>query len=266
MDQVDVAIVGAGPTGLFAAYYAGFRGLSTVLIDALPEPGGQVTAMYPEKQMCDIAGFPVFRGRDLVHNLVEQAQPYGPEYLLGVQASTLAYREDRPVVGLSDGTSLHCGAVLVTGGLGSFTARPLPAADEFPGTGIVYLVPHLDGLNGHQPAPGVRGRRHRRVPGQGTTDRGRLRRGGHRRQQRRDRHRPVGAPVPGSLLRQRVAVEVHDRVAGQLLQPVVRVDDPDRAALGAHDDRLGVRPARPVPDPAQQVTGGDPGRDEEAVG
>ena len=147
--EVDLAIVGAGPTGLFAAYYAGFRGLSTVLIDALPEPGGQVTAMYPEKQIYDIAGFPVIRGRDLVHNLVEQAQPYGPEYVLGVQASTLAYREDRPVLGLSDGTSLHCGAVLVTGGLGSFTARPLPAADEFPGTGIVYFVPHLDDLKGH---------------------------------------------------------------------------------------------------------------------
>ena len=64
MPEVDIAIVGAGPTGLFAAYYAGFRGLSTAVIDALPEPGGQVTAMYPEKDIFDVAGFPVIKGRD----------------------------------------------------------------------------------------------------------------------------------------------------------------------------------------------------------
>ena len=147
--QVDVAIVGAGPTGLFAAYYAGFRGLSTVVIDALPEPGGQVTAMYPEKQIYDVAGFPVIRGRDLVANLVRQAEPFNPRYLLGVRAEGLSYVDDKPVLTLSDGTTLHCGAVLVTGGLGSFTARPLPAADAFAGDGLVYFVPHLDDLAGH---------------------------------------------------------------------------------------------------------------------
>src|SRR5512138_1483942 len=87
--EVDLAIVGAGPTGLFAAYYAGFRGLSTVVIDALPEPGGQVTAMYPEKAIFDVAGFPVIKGRDLVANLVEQAAPFNTNYLLGVRAEKL---------------------------------------------------------------------------------------------------------------------------------------------------------------------------------
>ena len=62
MLEVDIAIVGAGPTGLYAAYYAGFRGLSTAIIDALPEPGGQVTAMYPEKAIFDVAGFPGHQG------------------------------------------------------------------------------------------------------------------------------------------------------------------------------------------------------------
>jgi thioredoxin reductase (NADPH) len=147
--QVDVAIVGAGPTGLFAAYYAGFRGLSTAVIDALPEPGGQVTAMYPEKLIYDIAGFPVIRGRDLVVNLVRQAEPFNPEYLLGVRANDLSYVDDKPVLTLSDGTTLHCGAILITGGLGSFTARPLPAAAAFDGEGLVYFVPHLDDLAGH---------------------------------------------------------------------------------------------------------------------
>src|ERR687895_32870 len=64
MSDVDIAIIGAGPTGLFAAYYAGFRGLSTVVIDTLPEVGGQVTAMYPEKLIFDVGGYPQVLGRD----------------------------------------------------------------------------------------------------------------------------------------------------------------------------------------------------------
>jgi ferredoxin/flavodoxin---NADP+ reductase len=149
MREVDIAIVGAGPTGLFAAYYAGFRGLSTAVIDALPEPGGQVTAMYPEKMIYDVAGFPAIRGRDLVTNLVEQAAQFSPGYLLGVRADTIDYVDGRPVLGLSDGSRLLCGAVLITGGLGSFTARPLPCAAGFTGTGVCYFVPHLADLAGH---------------------------------------------------------------------------------------------------------------------
>jgi thioredoxin reductase (NADPH) len=149
MRQVDVAIIGAGPTGLFAAYYAGFRGLSTAVIDALPEPGGQVTAMYPEKMIFDVAGFPAIRGRDLVKNLVEQAGAANPSYHLGLQAQELSYLDGKPLITLSDGTQLHCGAVVITGGLGSFTARPLPAAAQFGGRGLVYFVPHLEDLAGH---------------------------------------------------------------------------------------------------------------------
>src|SRR5690242_1630312 len=149
MREVDVAIVGAGPTGLFTAYYAGFRGLSTLVIDALPEPGGQVTAMYPEKLIYDVAGFPVIRGRDLVANLVEQAAQFQPTYALGVRAESVSYVDERPVLSLSDGRTLHCGSIIITGGLGSFTARPLPAADAFTGTGLIYFVPHLDDLAGH---------------------------------------------------------------------------------------------------------------------
>jgi thioredoxin reductase len=150
MLEVDVAIVGAGPTGLFAAYYAGFRGLSVAVIDALPEPGGQVTAMYPEKMIFDVAGFPSIKGRDLVANLVAQVAPFNPTYVLGVRAEKLSYLDDgRPCLTLFDGATIHCGAVLITGGLGSFTSRPLPAADAFQGEGLVYFVPHLDDLAGH---------------------------------------------------------------------------------------------------------------------
>jgi ferredoxin/flavodoxin---NADP+ reductase len=149
MREVDVAIIGAGPTGLFAAYYAGFRGLSVAIIDALPEPGGQVTAMYPEKMIYDVAGFPSIKGRDLVANLVTQAAAFNPEYLLGVRAEKLSYQADRPVLSLDGGAELSCGSVLITGGLGSFTPRPLPAADTFVGAGIVFFVPHLADLAGH---------------------------------------------------------------------------------------------------------------------
>lgn len=139
----DIAIIGAGPTGLFAAYYAGFRGLSVTLIDALPEPGGQITAMYPEKMIFDVAGFPEIRGRDLVENLVKQAAPFTPNYVLGRRAETLGYVDQTPVLTLDDGTSITCGAVLITSGIGSFTSRPLPAAAGFAGTGVVYFVPKL---------------------------------------------------------------------------------------------------------------------------
>jgi thioredoxin reductase (NADPH) len=140
---VDLAIVGAGPTGLFAAYYAGFRGLRTAVLDALPEAGGQVTAMYPEKQIFDVGGFPEIKGRDLVENLLRQAAPFEPVYLLGRQATKLEHVDGKPVLELADGTRVTTEAVLITGGLGSFSPRPLPAAADFPGAGIVYFVPEL---------------------------------------------------------------------------------------------------------------------------
>jgi ferredoxin/flavodoxin---NADP+ reductase len=147
--ELDVAIIGAGPTGLFAAYYAGFRGLSVGVIDVLPEPGGQITAMYPEKLIFDVGGFPSIRGRDLVAQLVEQADAFSPAYRLGISADALTYLGERPVLTLSDGEQWICGAVIITAGLGKFTARPLPAAAEFTGAGVVFFVPHLDDLAGH---------------------------------------------------------------------------------------------------------------------
>ncbi|HEY2793793.1 MAG TPA: NAD(P)/FAD-dependent oxidoreductase [Micromonosporaceae bacterium] len=144
----DVAIIGAGPTGLFAAYYAGFRGLSTVIIDSLPEAGGQVTALYPEKMILDVAGFPAIRGRDLVEQLVEQANAFDPIYRLGALADGLTYVDEKPHLTLSNGEVWACGAVIITAGLGNFTARPLPAAAEFAGDGVIYFVPKLDALTG----------------------------------------------------------------------------------------------------------------------
>ena len=140
--DVDALIVGAGPAGLYAAYYAGFRGLSVAVLDSLPEIGGQVSAMYPEKLLYDVAGFPAIRGRDLIAGLAEQAGRYGPRYLLGEEARSLAYDDDgRPVVTTSDGLTVRARFVVVTGGIGTFTPRPLTALAPFEGKGLAYFVP-----------------------------------------------------------------------------------------------------------------------------
>ncbi|MEX0427030.1 NAD(P)/FAD-dependent oxidoreductase [Nocardioides sp. DS6] len=139
--SVDLAVVGAGPTGLFATYYAGFRGLSVAVVDSLPELGGQITAMYPEKQILDVAGFPSIKGRDLVDGLVAQAATAEPTYLLGRTACDLHARDDGLDLRLADGTCVHARALLVTAGIGTFSPRPLPAGDGWQGRGLDFFVP-----------------------------------------------------------------------------------------------------------------------------
>lgn len=139
--DVDVLVVGAGPSGLYGAYYAGFRGLSVAILDGLAEAGGQVTALYPEKLIFDIAGFPAIKGKDLVENLVLQAAPFGPHYLLNHQAISYTDAGTHVVIGTDSGTSVRAKAVIVTGGIGTFTPRPLPGGDKFEGRGLEYIVP-----------------------------------------------------------------------------------------------------------------------------
>ena len=143
MDDVttDLLIIGAGPTGLYSAYYAGFRGMSVAVVDSLPELGGQITAMYPEKAILDVAGFPSIKGRDLVAGLVEQAATAHPTYLLDRTATTLEHRDDDVVVTLDDDTRVTAGAVLITSGIGKFSPRPLPAGDDWVGRGMEFFVP-----------------------------------------------------------------------------------------------------------------------------
>jgi thioredoxin reductase len=151
--SVDILIVGAGPTGLFGAYYAGFRGLSVAVVDSLPEPGGQVNAMYPEKQIYDVAGFPSVRGRDLVDRLLEQAEPFEPRYLLGQRAEKLERVAGDDGAGSFAVTThqdqvINAKAVIITGGIGNFKPRPLPAAAEYEGNGLAYFVRKLDEYTG----------------------------------------------------------------------------------------------------------------------
>ncbi|MCK9894288.1 NAD(P)/FAD-dependent oxidoreductase [Frankia sp. AgB32] len=139
--SVDMLIIGAGPVGLFGAYYGGFRGMSVALMDALPEAGGQITAMYPEKVIYDVAGFPAIRGRELVAALVAQAGRFDPVYLLDRQATELTREPDGVVVTSADGHRVRARVVVVTGGLGSFAPKPLPAAVGHLGRGLAYFVP-----------------------------------------------------------------------------------------------------------------------------
>jgi ferredoxin/flavodoxin---NADP+ reductase len=148
--DVDLLVVGAGPAGLYAAYYAGFRGLRTAIVDSLPEPGGQVTALYPEKMVYDVAGFPGIKGRDLVAGLVEQAARFDPVYVLGEQAERLTNEAghrpragERLVVTTDKGTRISTGAVVITGGIGTFTPRPLPGGAAWEGRGLTYVVKEL---------------------------------------------------------------------------------------------------------------------------
>jgi thioredoxin reductase len=144
--EADLTIIGAGPAGLYAAYYAGFRGLSTVILDSLPEPGGQVAALYPEKTILDVAGFPAIRGQELIDNLVEQAATYDPTYVLGHRAEDLDVLDDDGGfrIRTHKGTEIVTKAVIITGGIGTFTPRPLPDAEDFEGRGLVYFVRELE--------------------------------------------------------------------------------------------------------------------------
>ncbi|WP_246086733.1 NAD(P)/FAD-dependent oxidoreductase [Nocardioides humi] len=140
----DLAVVGAGPTGLFATYYAGFRGMRVALIDSLPELGGQITAMYPEKAILDVAGFPSVKGRDLVEGLVAQALTADPVQLLGRTAAGLATDDDGLTLTLDDGSAVRARALIVTAGIGKFSPRRLPAADGWVGRGVEFFVPGFE--------------------------------------------------------------------------------------------------------------------------
>lgn len=146
--EVDALIVGAGPVGLYAAYCAGFRGLSVAIMDSLPEIGGQVSAMYPEKMIYDVAGFPAVRGRDLVAGLTAQAGRYRPKYILGAEASRFRFVDGFPLVATSADVRVRARFVVVTGGIGTFTPRRLDSIGRFEGNGLAYFVPWPEAYRG----------------------------------------------------------------------------------------------------------------------
>ena len=146
----DITTVGAGPTGLFAAYYAGFRGLKTKLLDSQPDLGGQITALYPDKLIYDVAGFPKILGKDLVTNLVEQAGQYHPTICLNEQVRTLQRLDDQVLRVSTDLGEHHTKVIIVTAGIGSFTPKTFkrPELDQWIGRGLYFAVRSKEDFRG----------------------------------------------------------------------------------------------------------------------
>ncbi|MEX0892204.1 MAG: NAD(P)/FAD-dependent oxidoreductase [Gemmatimonadota bacterium] len=137
----DLTIIGGGPTGLFAAFYAGMRGITCRIIDSLPELGGQLTALYPEKYVYDVGGFPRILARDLARDLIEQGLQFEPDVRLEEQVLELDREGDGWMVG-TDGGRYPGRCVLIAGGKGAFSPRALecPGYDDLLGKGVAYHV------------------------------------------------------------------------------------------------------------------------------
>ena len=124
MIKTDILIIGAGPTGLFTVFEAGLLKLKCHIIDALPQPGGQCSEIYPKKPIYDIPGFPEILAGDLTKNLLEQGKQFEPGFTLGERAETIEKLEDETfIVTTNKGTQHHAPVVAIAGGLGSFEPR-----------------------------------------------------------------------------------------------------------------------------------------------
>ncbi len=144
-DVFDLTILGAGPTGLFAAFYAGLRGMRTKIIEALPEPGGQLAVLYPEKYIFDVPGHPKILAKDLVHQLLEQCHLFEPTFVFSQRIDTLtrATVEGQEVWRLGTATEAHLTrTVLICGGIGAFEPNRLDrlGVAEHEGKGVYYFV------------------------------------------------------------------------------------------------------------------------------
>jgi thioredoxin reductase (NADPH) len=143
MIKTDILIIGAGPTGLFAVFEAGLLQLKCHLIDALAQPGGQCSEIYPKKPIYDIPGFPEILAGDLVNNLLEQIKPFQPGFTLGERAERIEKLEDGSfIVTTNKGTRHHAPIVAIAGGLGSFEPRkPLLAnLAKYEDHGVAYMI------------------------------------------------------------------------------------------------------------------------------
>ena len=143
MIETDIIIVGAGPCGLFTVFGAGLLKLKCHLIDSLPQPGGQLTEIYPKKPIYDIPGFPDILAGDLVDNLMKQIEPFKPGFTLGERAETIEKLEDgRFCLTSSKGTKLVAPVITIAGGLGCFEPRKPPISNitDFEDKGVEYII------------------------------------------------------------------------------------------------------------------------------
>ncbi len=141
-DVFDTVILGGGPVGLFGAFYAGMRGMKTKIIDSLPELGGQLTALYPEKYVFDMPGFPKILAKDLASGMAEQGTRFGPEVVLGECVENLKRLSHDTLEVLTDKSIHHCRSLIICAGAGAFSPKRLeaPSVQEFEGRGVYYFV------------------------------------------------------------------------------------------------------------------------------
>jgi thioredoxin reductase len=141
-DVYDITIVGAGPAGLFAAFYAGLRQMKTKVIDALEEPGGQVAVLYPDKFIFDVPGFKQVLAKDLLKDLVDQAFQFHPTVALGERVVSFKKTEGVFELGTDKGNNHYSKTVLIATGVGAFSPNRLeaPGVAEHEGKGIYYYV------------------------------------------------------------------------------------------------------------------------------
>ena len=142
MNQVDVTIVGGGPCGLFASFYAGLRGMSVRIIDSLPELGGQLAALYPEKYVYDMPGFPKVLAKDLAKDLIAQGTQFNPEIVLEQTANELIKTEDGYIIKTVAGLELPTKTIIISAGAGAFspTKIGIEREEDLHGAGIYYGV------------------------------------------------------------------------------------------------------------------------------
>lgn len=138
----DVAIVGAGPVGLFAAFYAGMRDLSAVVLEALSRPGGQLTALYPEKYIYDVGGFPAILARDLVQELWKQGSQFGATFRFNEPVESLQQIEPGHNLLTTPDGKYRAKTVVICAGVGAFEPNRLraPGVADFEGQGVHYVV------------------------------------------------------------------------------------------------------------------------------
>ena len=150
-DISDITIIGAGPTGLFGLFYAGMRQVKARIVDALAEPGGQLTALYPEKFIFDVAGFPQILARDLVRALLEQNKRFPGEMHLAQQVTGLEKDGDHLVL-VTQTDRFPTRALLIAAGIGAFSPRrlPQPCAEPWYGRGIYDVVTDPDRFRGQR--------------------------------------------------------------------------------------------------------------------